>query len=144
MSLEQIEQLKAQFVAAARRADRLGFDLIELHGAHGYLLHQFLSPLANQRTDQYGGCLQNRMRLLLEIFSEVRAVFPANKALGVRISASDWVEGGWNEQQSVELTSALKELGCDLHSYFQRRPIAAAKNSGGAELSGAVCRNHQT
>ncbi|CAI1694885.1 NADPH dehydrogenase [Serratia fonticola] len=113
MSLEQIEQLKAQFVAAARRADRLGFDLIELHGAHGYLLHQFLSPLANQRTDQYGGCLQNRMRLLLEIFSEVRAVFPANKALGVRISASDWVEGGWNEQQSVELTSALKELGCD-------------------------------
>lgn len=113
MSLEQIEQLKAQFVDAAKRADRLGFELIELHGAHGYLLHQFLSPLANQRNDQYGGSLQNRMRLLLEIFTEVRDVFPAHKALGVRISASDWVEGGWDEQQSVTLAKALKELGCD-------------------------------
>jgi 2,4-dienoyl-CoA reductase-like NADH-dependent reductase (Old Yellow Enzyme family) len=113
MSLEQIEQLKAQFVTAAKRADRLGFELIELHGAHGYLLHQFLSPLSNQRNDQYGGSLQNRMRLLLEIYNEVRAVFPAQKALGVRISASDWVEGGWDEQQSVALAKALKELGCD-------------------------------
>ncbi|VEA64918.1 NADPH dehydrogenase [Serratia plymuthica] len=113
MSLNDIERLKAQFVAAAKRADRLGFELIELHGAHGYLLHQFLSPLANQRNDQYGGSLQNRMRLLLEIFSEVRTVFPAEKALGVRISASDWVEGGWDEQQSVALAKALKELGCD-------------------------------
>lgn len=113
MDLQQIRQLKAQFVAAAQRADRLGFDLIELHGAHGYLLHQFLSPLANQREDGYGGCLQNRMRLLLEIFSEVRAAFPAQKAVGVRISASDWVEGGWDEPQSVELANALKQLGCD-------------------------------
>jgi len=113
MSQADIDRLKAQFVAAAKRADRLGFELIELHGAHGYLLHQFLSPLANQRNDQYGGSLQNRMRLLLEIFSEVRAVFPANKALGVRISASDWVEGGWDERQSVTLAKALKELGCD-------------------------------
>ncbi|PVD44817.1 oxidoreductase [Serratia liquefaciens] len=113
MSLEQIEQLKAQFVTAAKRADRLGFELIELHGAHGYLLHQFLSPLSNQRNDQYGGSLQNRMRLLLEIYNEVRAVFPAQKALGVRISASDWVEGSWDEQQSVALAKALKELGCD-------------------------------
>lgn len=113
MSLNDIERLKAQFVAAAKRADRLGFELIELHGAHGYLLHQFLSPLANQRNDQYGGSLQNRMRLLLEIFNEVRAVFPAEKALGVRISASDWVEGGWDERQSVTLAKALKELGCD-------------------------------
>ncbi|MDW5499678.1 NADH:flavin oxidoreductase/NADH oxidase [Pseudomonas lundensis] len=113
MSLEQIERLKAQFVSAAKRADRLGFELIELHGAHGYLLHQFLSPLANQRNDQYGGSLQNRMRLLLEIFTEVRAVFPPHKALGVRISASDWVEGGWDEQQSVTLAKTLKALGCD-------------------------------
>ncbi|MDT3251017.1 NADH:flavin oxidoreductase/NADH oxidase [Serratia sp. root2] len=113
MSQADIDHLKAQFVAAAKRADRLGFELIELHGAHGYLLHQFLSPLSNQRNDQYGGSLQNRMRLLLEIFSEVRAVFPANKALGVRISASDWVEGGWDERQSVALAKALKELGCD-------------------------------
>jgi 2,4-dienoyl-CoA reductase-like NADH-dependent reductase (Old Yellow Enzyme family) len=113
MNLEQIERLKAQFVDAAKRADRLGFELIELHGAHGYLLHQFLSPLANQRSDQYGGSLQNRMRLLLEIYTEVRAVFPAHKALGVRISASDWVKGGWDEQQSVTLAKALKQLGCD-------------------------------
>ncbi|AGB82088.1 NADH:flavin oxidoreductase [Serratia sp. FGI94] len=113
MSLAQIDLLKQQFVEAAKRADRLGFELIELHGAHGYLLHQFLSPLANQRDDQYGGSLQNRMRLLLEIFSEVRAVFPAHKAVGVRISASDWVQDGWDEQQSVALTKALKELGCD-------------------------------
>ncbi|PVZ87946.1 oxidoreductase [Serratia sp. S1B] len=113
MSLEQIQQLKAQFVAAAQRADRIGFDLIELHGAHGYLLHQFLSPLSNQRTDQYGGSLPNRMRLLLETFSEVRKVIPAHKVLGVRISASDWVDGGWDEPQSVELTAALKQLGCD-------------------------------
>ncbi|CAI0703285.1 NADH:flavin oxidoreductase/NADH oxidase [Serratia ficaria] len=113
MSLEQIAGLKAQFVAAARRADRLGFELIELHGAHGYLLHQFLSPLANQRSDQYGGSLQNRMRLPLEIFSEVRAAFSPGKAVGVRISASDWVEGGWDLAQSVALSKALKELGCD-------------------------------
>lgn len=113
MSLAQIEQLKTQFVTAAQRADRLGFDLIELHGAHGYLLHQFLSPLSNQRSDQYGGSLANRMRLLLETFSAVRAAFPAPKAVGVRISASDWVAGGWDEQQSVELASALKALGCD-------------------------------
>ncbi|KEY57671.1 NADH:flavin oxidoreductase/NADH oxidase [Serratia sp. DD3] len=113
MSLEQIQQLKAQFVAAAQHADGIGFDLIELHAAHGYLLHQFLSPLSNQRTDQYGGGLANRMRLLLEIFSEVRQVIPAHKVLGVRISASDWVDGGWDEPQSVELTAALKQLGCD-------------------------------
>ncbi|WP_156293845.1 NADH:flavin oxidoreductase/NADH oxidase [Serratia oryzae] len=113
MSLAQIEQLKAQFVAAAQRADRLGFELIELHGAHGYLLHQFLSPLSNQRDDHYGGSLPNRMRLLLEVFNAVRAAFPVQKAVGVRISASDWVAGGWDEQQSVELATALKALGCD-------------------------------
>lgn len=113
MSLEQIQQLKVQFVTAAQRADRIGFDLIELHAAHGYLLHQFLSPLCNQRTDQYGGCLANRMRLLLETFSEVRQIIPAHKVLGVRISASDWVDGGWDERQSVELSAALKQLGCD-------------------------------
>lgn len=112
MSLEQIKQLKDQFIEAAKRADRLGFDLIELHGAHGYLLHQFLSPLSNQRNDQYGGTLDNRMRLLLEIFNEVRAVFPAHKAVGVRISATDWVEGGWDEQQSIELARALEQRGC--------------------------------
>ncbi|PPZ31047.1 oxidoreductase, partial [Escherichia coli] len=89
MSQQQIRELITAFVESARRADRLGFDLIELHAAHGYLLHQFLSPLANQRTDEYGGLLQNRQRLLLEVYRAVRDVFPAHKAVGVRISATD-------------------------------------------------------
>jgi len=113
LSLAQITALKAEFVAAAQRADRIGFELFELHAAHGYLLHQFLSPLANQRQDQYGGSLENRLRLVLEVFQEVRAVIPATKVVGVRISATDWVAGGWDEAQSVALARALKELGCD-------------------------------
>jgi 2,4-dienoyl-CoA reductase-like NADH-dependent reductase (Old Yellow Enzyme family) len=82
-----------------------------LHAAHGYLLHQFLSPLANARTDAYGGSLDNRMRLVLEIFADVRQVF--NGALGVRVSATDWVDGGWSAEESVELSQRLKALGCD-------------------------------
>lgn len=112
MDLEKIAQLKQAFVDSAKRADQLGFDLIELHGAHGYLLHQFLSPLANQRDDQYGGSLENRMRLLLEIFQEVRQVFAHHKPVGVRISASDWVAGGWDLEQSIVLAKALEKLGC--------------------------------
>lgn len=112
LSAERISELKKAYVDSVRRADRLGFDLLELHGAHGYLLHQFLSPLSNQRTDQYGGSLENRMRLLLEIFQEIRAAFPADKPIGVRISATDWVEGGWDLEQSVELAKALDKLGC--------------------------------
>ena len=112
MTLERIAEVKKAYVETVRRADRLGFDLLELHGAHGYLLHQFLSPLSNQRTDQYGGSLENRMRLLLEIFQEIRAVFPADKPIGVRISATDWVEGGWDLEQSIELAKALDEIGC--------------------------------
>ena len=101
------------FVAAARRAERLGFDVIELHAAHGYLLHEFLSPLANTRTDQYGGSLENRMRFPLEVFAALRAVVPATMALGVRISATDWVEGGWEVEQSTAFTARLKEAGAD-------------------------------
>lgn len=108
-----IEAVKAAFVAAAKRADRLGFDLIEIHGAHGYLLHQFLSPLSNQRSDEYGGNLENRMRLLLDVFDAVRAVFPKEKAVGVRISGTDWVEGGWDLPQSIALAKALDARGCD-------------------------------
>lgn len=113
MSLERINEFKRAFVESAKRADKLGFDLIELHGAHGYLLHQFLSPLSNQRQDQYGGSFENRIRLLLEIYQEVRAVLTADKPIGVRISASDWVEGGWDVEQSTELAKALDNLGCD-------------------------------
>lgn len=101
------------FAMAARRAARAGFDAIELHMAHGYLLHQFLSPLANQRTDDYGGSLENRMRLPLEVFAAARAAWPADKPLGVRISATDWVDGGWDIEQSVILAQALRRLGCD-------------------------------
>jgi 2,4-dienoyl-CoA reductase-like NADH-dependent reductase (Old Yellow Enzyme family) len=102
----------AAFVESAKRAARLGLDAIELHGAHGYLLHQFLSPLSNQRTDDYGGSLENRMRFPLEVYDAVRAAFPAGKAVGVRISATDWVEGGWDLAQSIVFAKALAERGC--------------------------------
>jgi len=101
------------FVAAARRADRLGIDALELHSAHGYLLHEFLSPIANKRTDQYGGSLQNRMRYPLEVFEAVRAVFPAHKPVGVKVSSTDWVEGGWDLAQTIEYVRELKQRGAD-------------------------------
>jgi len=113
LSREGLAAVKAEFIAAAKRAERIGFDLAELHGAHGYLLHQFLSPLSNQRDDEYGGKLQNRMRFPLEVFEAVRAVWPDDKPLGIRISATDWMDGGWNEEESVVFAGALKSLGCD-------------------------------
>ena len=108
-----LDTVKAAFVAATVRAERLGLDLIELHAAHGYLLHQFLSPLANSRDDEYGGSLTNRMRYPLEVFDAVRDVWPAEKPLGVRLSVTDWVDGGWSPEQSIELAAALKSHGCD-------------------------------
>ncbi len=113
LDIAEIEGLIKAFSAAARRADRLGFDAIELHGAHGYLLHQFLSPLSNRRRDAYGGSLENRMRFALEVFAAVRAVWPAHKPLGVRVSATDWHEDGWSLEDTVELAGRLRELGCD-------------------------------
>jgi 2,4-dienoyl-CoA reductase (NADPH2) len=109
-----IADIVEAFVQAARRALRAGFDLLELHAAHGYLLHSFLSPLSNQRTDEYGGSLDNRMRLLLEVADRVRRVMPAGMPLFVRISATDWAEGGWDVEQSVVLAGRLKTLGVDL------------------------------
>ncbi|MCB1927089.1 MAG: NADH:flavin oxidoreductase/NADH oxidase [Rhodocyclaceae bacterium] len=108
-----IARVVTAFADAARRAVRLGVDLIELHAAHGYLLHQFLSPLANQRDDAYGGPLDNRMRLALEVFDAVRQVVPQDKALGIRVSACDWVDGGWDLEQCIELARALDDRGCD-------------------------------
>ena len=113
MSREQIGATIADFVAAARRADRLGFDLVELHGAHGYLLHNFLSPLSNRRDDEYGGSPENRMRFVLDLFRAVRAAWPAEKPLGIRLSATDWADGGVTLDDTVELARRLKELGCD-------------------------------
>ena len=109
-----LARVKQDFVDAALRAERAGFDLVELHGAHGYLLHQFLSPIANRRNDRYGGSLENRMRFPLEVFAAVRAVWPAHKPLGVRITGSDWVPGeGLEVADAIAYAAALKDLGCD-------------------------------
>lgn len=108
-----LARIKNAFVETAKRATRLGFDGIEVHSAHGYLLHEFLSPISNQRDDEYGGSLENRMRFPLEIFDEVRAAFPAEKPVGIRVSASDWVEGGWDIQQTIAYTKELKKRGAD-------------------------------
>jgi 2,4-dienoyl-CoA reductase-like NADH-dependent reductase (Old Yellow Enzyme family) len=109
-----IEKVKADFKAAAIRALAAGFDLIELHGAHGYLLHEFLSPVSNKRSDEYGGSFENRIRLLLEIIEAVLEVWPKEKLLFVRISATDWTEGGWTADDSVALAKVLKHKGVDL------------------------------
>jgi len=113
MTEEEIQTCIAQHVSAVQRAERIGFDVIEMHGGHGYLTHQFLSPLANQRTDRYGGSLENRMRFPLECFAAMRAAWPKEKPMGVRISATDWVEGGFNPDEAVVLARELKALGCD-------------------------------
>jgi 2,4-dienoyl-CoA reductase-like NADH-dependent reductase (Old Yellow Enzyme family) len=106
-------RVRDAFVAAAKRSVRLGLQAIELHAAHGYLLHQFLSPLANQRNDDYGGPLANRMRFPLEVFQAVRNAVPAGIPVGVRVSATDWVEHGWDLEQTIAFSHALKPLGCD-------------------------------
>lgn len=108
-----LETIKRQFVASTERAAKLGFDLAELHGGHGYLLHQFLSPLSNRRTDSYGGTLEGRMRFPAEIFAAVRAVWPAEKPLGIRLSATDWVDNGLTVEDIVAFGRVLKEIGCD-------------------------------
>jgi 2,4-dienoyl-CoA reductase-like NADH-dependent reductase (Old Yellow Enzyme family) len=102
------------FEAGARRALKAGFKVLELHAAHGYLLHEFLSPISNHRNDRYGGSLENRMRLLLQIAERLRGLMPEELPLFVRISATDWVEGGWDIEQSVELAKRLKGVGVDL------------------------------
>ena len=130
LTLQDMAQVRDAFVTAALRAERIGVDAIELHAAHGYLLHQFLSPLANKRTDNYGGSFENRIRFVLEVFAAMRAAYQG--VLGIRISASDWVEGGWDGAQSAELSIRLKALGCDfVHvssggvSPLQKIPVAA-------------------
>jgi 2,4-dienoyl-CoA reductase-like NADH-dependent reductase (Old Yellow Enzyme family) len=108
-----LARIRDAFVGAARRADRLGFDALEVHAAHGYLLHQFLSPVANQRTDDHGGSLANRMRFPLEVFDAVRAAFPATKPVGVRVSATDWLDHGWDLEQTIAFARQLAERGVD-------------------------------
>jgi NADPH2 dehydrogenase len=108
-----LARVREAFVLATKRAERLGIDAIEVHSAHGYLLHQFLSPISNQRTDRYGGSLQNRMRFPLEVFDAVRAAFPERKPVGVRLSSTDWVEGGWDLAQTLQYCNELKKRGVD-------------------------------
>ena len=107
-----LEEVKESFVQATVRAATIGIEGIELHAAHGYLLHQFLSPISNKRTDAYGGSLENRMRFPLEVFKAVREAFPSGLPVGVRISGSDWVEGGWQIENSLEFAKTLQQLGC--------------------------------
>lgn len=108
-----LKEVKQQFIDATIRSERIGFDMIEFHGGHGYLMHQFVSPLSNQRTDGYGGSLENRLRFPLEVFESCRAVWPTGKPMGVRFSATDWVEGGFNDDEAVVYAKELKALGCD-------------------------------
>jgi 2,4-dienoyl-CoA reductase-like NADH-dependent reductase (Old Yellow Enzyme family) len=127
MSKPEIAATIEAFAAAAARAHAAGFRVIEIHSAHGYLLHEFLSPLSNQRTDEYGGSFDNRTRLVREVATAIRKVWPASLPLFTRISATDWTEGGWDLDQSVELARQLKTLGVDLIDCSSGGNVATAK-----------------
>src|SRR5205814_788805 len=114
LTTEGIQEVVAAFAAAARRACQAGFRVIEIHAAHGYLIHEFLSPLSNKREDEYGGSFENRIRILLEVVRAVRSCWPSELPLFTRISATDWVDGAWDIEQSVRLAAQLKHLGVDL------------------------------
>ncbi len=130
LTVAEIQIIVEAFVAAAKRADAAGFDVIEIHAAHGYLIHSFYSPLSNQRTDEYGGDFEGRIRLLLDITERIRAIW--DKPLFVRISATDWVEGGWTIDDSVELAKRLKTLGVDLVDCSSGGVVAGVTYAAGA------------
>jgi 2,4-dienoyl-CoA reductase-like NADH-dependent reductase (Old Yellow Enzyme family) len=108
-----LKRIRDAFAESARRATRLGLDAVQIHAAHGYLLHEFLSPLSNQRDDEYGGSLENRMRYPLEVFDAVRAAFPSDRPVSVRVSGTDWADGGWDVEQTIAFAKELKARGCD-------------------------------
>jgi 2,4-dienoyl-CoA reductase-like NADH-dependent reductase (Old Yellow Enzyme family) len=112
LAIADLSRIIKNFVATAKRAERLGIQGIEIHAAHGYLLHQFLSPLANQREDQYGGSLENRLRFPLEVFEQIRGAISAAIPVWVRVSATDWVDGGWDVEQTIAFAKALEARGC--------------------------------
>jgi 2,4-dienoyl-CoA reductase-like NADH-dependent reductase (Old Yellow Enzyme family) len=112
LDAEGLERVRDAFADSARRAARIGIDAVQVHGAHGYLLHQFLSPLSNHRADEYGGTLENRMRFPLEVFDAVRAAFPSERPVTVRVSGTDWAENGWDIEQTVVFARALEGRGC--------------------------------
>jgi 2,4-dienoyl-CoA reductase-like NADH-dependent reductase (Old Yellow Enzyme family) len=107
-----LAEIRNAFAAAATRAARLGIDAVQLHGAHGYLLHEFLSPLSNRREDEYGGSLENRLRFPLEVFDAVRAAFPPERPVSLRVSGTDWASGGWDIDQTITFAKALEAHGC--------------------------------
>jgi 2,4-dienoyl-CoA reductase-like NADH-dependent reductase (Old Yellow Enzyme family) len=127
LGIAEIDALVAAFRKAAERALASGFEVVEIHCAHGYLLHEFLSPLSNRRTDEYGGSLENRMRLALRVADAVRAVWPARLPLFYRVSATDWIEGGWDLEQTVALAKKLREAGVDLLDTSSGGNVPAAK-----------------
>jgi 2,4-dienoyl-CoA reductase-like NADH-dependent reductase (Old Yellow Enzyme family) len=113
LSDADLQALRQRFVDTTRRAARLGIDAIEVHAAHGYLLHSFLSPISNRRTDRYGGSFENRIRFPLEVFEAMRTEWPSERPMGLRVSATDWVDGGWDADQAVRFARALEAIGCD-------------------------------
>ncbi len=127
MTRDDIAGIVDAFRRAASRARRIGFDVVEVHAAHGYLLHEFLSPLSNERTDEYGGSLENRMRFCLEVVAAVREVWPQALPVFVRISATDWTDGGWNLDEAVELSRRLGALGVDLVDCSSGGNVASAR-----------------
>ncbi len=126
-----IRQIVAQFKASAGRAHQAGFKAVEIHAAHGYLLHQFLSPLSNRRTDAYGGGFENRTRLVREVVAAVREAWPAQLPLQIRLSATDWMEGGWSADETVALCRELKGLGVDLVDVSSAGLVPTAKVPAG-------------
>jgi len=114
LTKEEIKNVVKDFGEAARRANEAGFDVVEIHAAHGYLIHEFLSPLTNKRTDEYGGSFENRIRLCLEVVESVKANWPAEKPIFIRFSCEDYVEGGWNVQETAKICSIVKKMGIDL------------------------------
>jgi len=140
LTQSEMKELTKDYVATVQRAERVGYDVIEMHGGHGYLIHQFLSPLANQRTDEYGGSVQKRMRYPLEVFEAMRKAWPADKPMGIRVSAVDWVDGGTTIEDTIAFANELKALGCDYMDvssgqldYRQKIPFAAHYNAPFAE-----------
>src|SRR5437660_9072771 len=127
LTSDGIQEVVAAFAAAARRACQAGFRVLEIHAAHGYLIHEFLSPLSNKRADNYGGSFENRTRLCREIVAAVRSTWPKELPLFVRISSTDWIEGAWDVDDSVKLARQLKSMGVDHIDYSSGRKVPRAK-----------------
>ena len=142
MTREDMQRVREEFVSAARRADTAGFDLLLLHMAHGYLLASFLSPLSNQRTDEYGGALENRLRFPLEVFDAVRAIWPREKPLGVVLNADDCAPGGYTIEDAVAVARILKEHGCDLIQPLAGQTVPDGAPSLRPRLPDALQRPH--